>query len=148
MGLPGSGKTTLASELSPLINAKRIKSNPPKIPVHFLLVFDDSLTRSNKYNEQVLKVFQFGRINHINCILLQQNVQEISTTIRDNCSYFGTFKQNTFRQKKIHIWKLCSRFIDNLGWSGRDRKIGRLMLGIERFLHILNIWKYSIIFKK
>ena len=25
MGLPGSGKTTLASELAPLINAKRIK---------------------------------------------------------------------------------------------------------------------------
>ena len=27
MGLPGSGKTTLASELAPLINAKRINAD-------------------------------------------------------------------------------------------------------------------------
>ena len=27
MGLPGSGKTTLASELAPLINAKRVNAD-------------------------------------------------------------------------------------------------------------------------
>ena len=27
MGLPGSGKTTLASELAPLVNAKRINAD-------------------------------------------------------------------------------------------------------------------------
>ena len=80
------------------INTRRLKAG--KVACHFLLVMDDSLTKNKKYDEQLNRIFQFGRLSQINCILLQQAVQLVSTVIRDNASYFGSFRANTYRQKQ------------------------------------------------
>ena len=42
MGLPGSGKTTLASELAPLINAKRINADEVRKIPHAALSLEDA----------------------------------------------------------------------------------------------------------
>lgn len=88
------------------INEKRLKKK--QHPIHFLILLDDTITRDNKYEEQVARIFRFGRHYHINCILICHGVQEISTVVKDNCSYFATFKQNTLRQKKYVFENLLS----------------------------------------
>jgi len=80
------------------INEERIQKK--KRPVSVLLLFDDSLSRNNKYSEQLNRCFQFGRINKICPIVLQQNIKEVNPTIRANSDYFVCFKVRTQSEKQ------------------------------------------------
>ena len=74
--------------------AKKLK------PVSVLLLFDDSLSRTNRYCEQLNRCFQFGRINRICPCVLQQNIKEVVPTIRANSDYFVCFKVRTQSEKQ------------------------------------------------
>ena len=84
------------------VNEGRIQKG--KIPVKVLIVFDDSLSKTERYNKQVNRCFQFGRINHIVPLVLQQSISQVDTTWRSNTDYFITFKPRTLRDKTF-VWE-------------------------------------------
>ena len=88
------------------INEGRIQRGKP--PVKVLLVFDDSLSKTERYSQQVNRCFQFGRINQIVPLVLQQSISQVDTTWRSNTDYFLTFKPRTLRDK-LYVWEnlLC-----------------------------------------
>ena len=94
------------------INEGRIQQG--KIPVKVLIVFDDSLSKSERYNKQVNRCFQFGRINQIVPLVLQQSISQVDTTWRSNTDYFITFKPRTLRDK-MYVW-------ENLLCEGKTKK--------------------------
>ena len=79
------------------INEARITKNQK--PVNFLLLFDDSLDRDSKYNNELNRCFQWGRINKICPIVLQQNIKLVNPTIRNNSDYFICFRVRTESEK-------------------------------------------------
>jgi hypothetical protein len=84
------------------INEGRIQQG--KIPVKVLIVFDDSLSKTERYSKQVNRCFQFGRINQIVPLVLQQSISQVDTTWRSNTDYFITFKPRTLRDK-TYVWE-------------------------------------------
>ena len=69
--------------------------------------------RSNKYNEQVNRCFQFGRINRICPIVLQQNIKEVSPQVRANSDYFICFKVRTESERQYVFEHLLSSVCEN-----------------------------------
>jgi len=88
------------------VNEGRIQKG--KIPVKVLIVFDDSLSKTERYNKQVNRCFQFGRINHIVPLVLQQSISQVDTTWRSNTDYFITFKPRTL---PAHWWARDKTFV-------------------------------------
>ncbi len=91
-------------------NEKRRKEK--KVLVRYLFVLDDCLSITTKNNEQVLRLFQFGR--HSSCIPIacQQSIVQLHPDIRRNVDVWFCFKPRTDADRKFIYDNLISEFYE------------------------------------
>ena len=74
-------------------NGKRLQKNKP--PIRYLIIFDDSLSRTTVYSDIINKIFIHGRIFNICPMILQQSVSQIHPDWRRNADYWFCAKPRT-----------------------------------------------------
>jgi len=95
MGLPGSGKTTLASELAPLINAKRINADEVRKNANDWDFSEEGRTRQAKrMAELALKIKEQG--NHVVADFICPTPKARSLFPADYVVWVDTIKKGRF----------------------------------------------------
>ena len=95
MGLPGSGKTTLASELAPLINAKRINADEVRKNANDWDFSEEGRTRQAKrMAELALKIKEQG--NHVVADFICPTPKARSLFPADYIVWVDTIKKGRF----------------------------------------------------
>ena len=109
-------------------NGERLRKK--QAPIRYLVIFDDSLSRTTVYGDAINKIFIHGRIFNICPLILQQSVSQIHPDWRRNADYWFVAKPRT---QADYQW-----IYENLTVDTENKK--------EAFAMIRSIPKFTFLF--
>lgn len=97
---------------SPMIDIIKEENSKAEKPINTLVIFDDSCSRKQKYNDSILDLYTKGRHFNISIIYSVQQGTLVDNAWKENSDFIFIFKQKAFKQKNYIVENIICGMLD------------------------------------